>query len=63
MERHEAVVGHVYDAVEAGVEGEDDYDDEPAGDEVDEEADFVVAEPAPYNLLVSLIKNSMGSSK
>lgn len=48
VEGHEAVVGCVDYAVEAGVEGEDDEDDKPAGDEVDEESDFVGAEPAPW---------------
>jgi hypothetical protein len=48
VEGHEAVVGSVDDAVEAGVEAQDDDDDEPAGEEVDEEADFVAAKPAPF---------------
>jgi hypothetical protein len=40
-------VGFVDDAVEAGIEGKDRDDDEPAGDEVYKEADSVGCEPAP----------------
>lgn len=41
VERHKAVVRFVDNAVQSRVEGDDDYDDEPPGDEVDEEADFI----------------------
>lgn len=41
MEGHETVVCLVDDAVESGIEAEDDDDDEPAGDEVYEEPNFI----------------------
>lgn len=40
-------MGLVDEAVKADIEGEDSEDDEPAGDEVYEEADSIGCEPTP----------------
>ena len=47
VEGAKAVMGVVDDEVESDVECEDCDDDEPAGEEVDQEARSVACEPAP----------------
>jgi hypothetical protein len=63
MKGHEAVVGGVNDTIESRVESKDDDDDEPAGNKVDEEADFVAAKPAPCYTSVKLVGGRLETYK